>query len=1401
MQMSSLTFEDGHRFDWPRYWRVLPTGSNAFQPTDDSHFLPDPAETAKAWASLGLDAPAPGDAEPSPLAKLIENKSAIVMLGRPGAGKTAELEGALKSGLLDHDGHPPILRRGKTLLANQSPHDFIFDRDDWRETRSRAVTLVLDGLDEVMQISPRFVGAFQEALESELSKRGGHGSIRLVLTCRSAEWRARGLLQAWPKERQIEVSLCQLTSEAATRYVRHQLGSSADGFWEEASRLRLNALVVWPHSLVELVQQFKGVGHLPSSHFDLIRGASLRRCRHSTSWDEDRARRSGKEEDPKWVFRLVGRVAAVGVFGGQAAVSTEGWEFEGAEPWTNSTEREIKTSELESLGHYGHFDVTEDKRLVFQHQIFREHMAAAWLAERGLTVHQLKRLFGQSREEGWVHYPQLATVAAWLAADPSQTAWREFLIQRDPMVLLRADATNLGDSEKEKIAKALLERALRDGHTDPGQAHQSLDTLACDGLAAIVEPFLDDTSLRASAARELAIEIVHDAKIESLVPKLWAFARSEQETARVPIARALRDLAGNEYLKEWEEVLAERIPSDEHGTLLGAALEFLIPAHKGVRDALHVLLPPRDIHIFGEITFSGVLHRLHAKVQDEDIIPIIERSARNHAIGFGRRVSDRETILSAAFRRLASHLDEPLYMEALADWWVERCYSHANGPEWRRATDSSSVTLDDLGMREQSRRRRFLLAFAEQSCRNVTDGRKGTHMAMDVGGFVVIPDDVPWLIQNVKTRAAKETHFWCWFLVDAVKKTGLRPSLQLAWDEFPQLRERFSELPPGVSVFDYLSSKWKESENKQKREGAVLRRRIAKQQEERAELIHDRRKAAETATAKGDPKAWPLLVHTRDGAIELDSVDEVKTGPEWMKEAARLYLRSEPPHYPGPPDVHTNISLRIHSNWAFYVLWEEMKVRATVPHDSLLKWMPYIFSNMASGGWETEGFQIKDVLAAFAPDSVDVFLKILGHDYQNQGGMYSVRHLESFWSDHTRAGMVALLKEVAPQPQGFCNGLEFLARYDLASAKHVANHWLERVTLSADDDAGRTLMAGMITALNGYGWDKIKSVLNQSHEAARKILVHAFGRLDLDDEEESRLASFADDHLGELVEIFFQTFPPAEDPKREDGSVTTEDKTRFARNALFGLVQERGLVSVVRRLRALQLSKTERWFGYAMARAKASKNSADWKPLTPDELFSLARQHDLALVRSDDELLDAVELAVRRYGDLVRTSRLSDIWVRSSNATQPEPHISECLRTWLDDQWRVTLPREAETPRGKKTDIEIPLNRLGRHPFHVTVEVKKSTRDNVLDGMETQLRDDYLVARGHTHGLYLVFWVGGRISGNGFVFSSAGELEEYLEQQATALSQGSLRIKAVVIDCNLPVGTGSKRRSKRKARE
>jgi hypothetical protein len=157
MQMSSLTFEDGHRFDWPRYWRVLPTGSNAFQPTDDSHFLPDPAETAKAWASLGLDAPAPGDAEPSPLAKLIENKSAIVMLGRPGAGKTAELEGALKSGLLDHDGHPPILRRGKTLLANQSPHDFIFDRDDWRETRSRAVTLVLDGLDEVMQISPRFV--------------------------------------------------------------------------------------------------------------------------------------------------------------------------------------------------------------------------------------------------------------------------------------------------------------------------------------------------------------------------------------------------------------------------------------------------------------------------------------------------------------------------------------------------------------------------------------------------------------------------------------------------------------------------------------------------------------------------------------------------------------------------------------------------------------------------------------------------------------------------------------------------------------------------------------------------------------------------------------------------------------------------------------------------------------------------------------------------------------------------------------------------------------------------------------------------------------------------------------------------------------------------------------------
>ncbi len=1397
-------------FDWPRYWRVWSADSHGFDSEGDSSFLLDPEEAGNAWASLGMEAPASADAEPKSLAKLIENKLAIVLLGRPGAGKSTELHRAVRQGLLADEGLPPIVRVGKHLFPNQSPHEFIFNRDDWRDARARKVTLILDGVDEIMQISPRFMGAFQEAFESEMRNRNAEHRVRLVLSCRSAEWRGYGLLRRWPQEQQLIGGLCQLTWHAADNFVRHYLGERTAVFWKEADRLKLAALVVWPHSLDELVRQFKAHRRLPASHFDLIRGASLRRCQISTSWDQDRAARLEVEEDPKWLFRLVGRAAAISVFGGEPAISIEGWELEDAEPWTHPSERDINSSDLELLRRSEHFDVTEDKRLVFQHQIFREHMAAAWLAERKMTAHQLRRLFGQASGDCWSHFPQLATVAAWLAADPSQHEWRNFLIRHDPMVLLRADATNLADTEKKEITRALLERAKRDGHTDPGEAHQSLDSLACDGLAEIVSPFLDDTSPAASVSRGLAIRIVHEAQIKSLVPKLWDFARAEHESQRILIARALRDLADDAYLNEWEEVLAERIPSDDHGTLLGSALDHLIPKHKSVRDALDVVLPPRNFHIMGEITFDGALRRMPSKVRNQDIIPILNRSAQHHATGFSDRWSKHETIVSAAFRLLPARLDAEPFMEAMVEWWIEHCHSHANAPGWKRDEETTTITLDELGMRQESRRRRFLSAFAVRSCKRVTDKDHGTHMAMRVKEFVVLAEDVPWIIHQAQTRSSNETGFWCWFLADAVrdavKKPELRPLLQDAWDRLPELRERFPASPEGTTIYDHLAAKWKESEAEEKRQNAAIRRRIAKNQEGHAAYNQYHRAIANQEVLDGNPESWTRLTHVvsltkspSGGTLELNSVDEIRGGPEWMREAARIYLRHAPPPYPGPSTTHEIISLRCDSTWAFHVLWDELAKDGTIPHELIVQWLPYVFDNMTSSGWHTKGFEIEDVLRAFFPQSMDAYFVMLAHGYEKQDSLYRLKHLQSFWNQHANEMLMAMLMSTPPQPQGFANGLELLSQHDLESAKKVADHWLEKLKPSAEDEAGRTLLTGMITALNGYRWEVIQAVLDQSPESARKVLVHAFGRMDLMHERDARLATFSDDHLEHLVEVMFRTFPPADDPRREGGNVTASDEARFARDAMFGIVQERGLTDVIRRLRSLQLPKTETWLGNALARAKASKNSAGWQPISAPQLFALARQHDLALARSNDDLLDAAELAVRRYGELVQTTRLSDIWVRATKDTQPETHVSDCLRSWLQDQWKVTLSREAETERGKRTDIEVPLSVPGRSSLHVTIEVKKSTRDNLLDGMQTQLRDDYLVAHGHTHGLYVVFWVGPHPKAPSI--STAAELQDHLEAQAEDLSNGEIRIKAVVIDCKLPDPSPQKARRSKQTRK
>ncbi len=102
------------QFPWVRHWRVTRPGDSVAQATgtsdpveDDFLYLPK-----NQYAELEIELPS----HLHTLADLI-SYPVLILLGRPGAGKSTELDLARESGLFEKDGCTLVYRRAKSFEA------------------------------------------------------------------------------------------------------------------------------------------------------------------------------------------------------------------------------------------------------------------------------------------------------------------------------------------------------------------------------------------------------------------------------------------------------------------------------------------------------------------------------------------------------------------------------------------------------------------------------------------------------------------------------------------------------------------------------------------------------------------------------------------------------------------------------------------------------------------------------------------------------------------------------------------------------------------------------------------------------------------------------------------------------------------------------------------------------------------------------------------------------------------------------------------------------------------------------------------------------------------------------------------------------------------------------------
>lgn len=139
--------------------------------------------------------------------------------------------------------------------------------------------------------------------------------------------------------------------------------------------------------------------------------------------------------------------------------------------------------------------------------------------------------------------------------------------------------------------------------------------------------------------------------------------------------------------------------------------------------------------------------------------------------------------------------------------------------------------------------------------------------------------------------------------------------------------------------------------------------------------------------------------------------------------------------------------------------------------------------------------------------------------------------------------------------------------------------------------------------------------------------------------------------------------------------------------------------------------------------------------------------------------------------------------------TKPE---NDCRNALLSDlQVRlgplgIDAQREGSYADDKRADIRVTFG--GTNGFNIPIEIKKDSHDDLWRAIHEQLIPKYVRDPGADgHGIYLVFWFGGKgikPPSDGKKLHSATELEERLRQTLTA--EENYRIQICVIDCALP---------------
>lgn len=1329
--------------------------------------------------------------------KNLENyrdKAAYVLLGDPGAGKTEAFK----------------------LEAKESGGEYITARDfavfEPKDSLANK-TLFIDGLDEMRADG----GDGRTPLDHIRNHLERLGCPRFRLSCREADWLgasdSEALKRVSPDGEIVALHLDPLSKDDIIEILRHKPNvPDPNAFMRKAQKNRLDELMSNPQTLNLLVEALGG-DRWPQSRKEVYEMA----CRQLVR-EENAEHRQAKRDNAISVDTLLdaaGYLCAVQLLSGIAGFALDEAQADDQHAcWKELLKQDppilsvLKTNLFHGDG--------EELRIPV-HRSVAEFLGARYLAscieQNGLPFGRMLALMAGS--DGGI-VTDLRGLAAWLAVHCF--SGRRTLIERDPLgIVLYGDVRHFPMADKQFILETLRNEAQRNPwlHSDDWSS-SSFGALATQDM----EPALHEILI--SSSRDEADQVLLSCALDAIrygEPLPALIAPLESIVRDSSYHRIIRTDALQAWIRNVPEVnpgllqlaqdIRDGIVEDRDDELLGIVLKKLYPQAIPPAKIFDYLHSPKNKSLIGGY-FVFWSHHLPERTPKEilpalldtliQVKPDIQNLLKEHQLN---------PLAGNLLVRGLKEYGDAISNECLYDWLGIGLDEYGN-PRF----DNENAGFVATWLANRSERYKAVIEIGASRCINQEKVWSCMNSCMERLYWSRPPAGIEkWYLE----KAAMEQHsglaeFYFTQAVVLLKRQGNEGELTLSALEFLEswVKVHLNFQPLLEPYITCPLEGWQQELSIKNRKNITER-----QQRRNERMRYYRQHIATIRDGSVHPKILHDLssvyegrVYEAQGETPRERLEHFLDGDHELIEAAYTGFRRVLDR-PDLPSVSELIDLNTQGRMPFIglpclvgmnELFRKDPAGALRLDDTVLSRLlafRLTYNIGENPAWFKTLIREHPALAAEVLTAYALAALRAGKEYVS--GLHALANNDAY----IEVARIALPKLLEGFP---LRARKSQLTHALVPLLKGAFHYLDRtafaaliagkVAMNSMDAAQRMywLSCGLLLAPDVYETQLFRHI---GKSATRRG--HLAGFL-YSDHGERRLPEWvlpSETTLARLIELLAPDCPPRSDEK--DGWVSDAMQTAGVIRSYISTLGSNPGESAGRELeRLLTLPKLMHWRNQlrsALHSQRIARRKASFRRLS-------IREIDLALAnRQPASTADLAALTFNHLRDIAQkirngnTDDYQQYWSydennKALNRSKPENDCRDALLSDLRERlgkFNIDAQREGSYADDKRADIRVSFG--GTNGFNIPIEIKKDSHSDLWRSIHEQLIQKYTRDPGTDgHGIYLVFWFGGKgmplpIDGSKKP-RTVQELEDRLRQ--TLSPEENHRIQICVIDCALP---------------